>query len=148
MMLTPAHLACHTDEKCASGDTLRDTLTTTPFGTPILQAIAACREASAAHEPTPPAPCPFQPGDEVLIPPDVLAGIGRRSEAWERQRNPPPVALPTGSTGIVCAISPERRCATMIVLVSFPDGRGERTVSVEVRLDRLIRPEPALPAPD
>lgn len=118
-------------------------MTTTPFGTPILQAIAASREASAAHEPAPPAPCPFQPGDEVLLPQEVLDTIGRRSEAWERQRNPPPVALPVGSTGTIWAVAPERRCATVIVPVAFPDGRGERTVSVDVRLDRLERAESA-----
>ena len=149
---------------------MRPSTPTTPFGTPILQAIAASREASAPHQLPPEPPCTLQVGDQVVVPQQVLATIGHRSDAWHRQNRPgPPVAVPTGNIGTVWAISPERRCATVVLEVSFPDaiqghgpGSGSlsadgrdshrddepRTVSVDVRLDRLELVKSPLPAPD
>lgn len=122
---------------------MRPSSPTTPFGTPILQAIAASREAASAHQLPPEPPCPLQVGDRVVLPQRVLATIGHRSERWHRRNRPgPPVAVPVGNIGTVWAISPERRCATVIVEVAFPDRDGPgQTVSVDVRLDRLERVE-------
>lgn len=124
-------------------------MTTTPFGTPILQAIAASREASAAHQPPAPAPCPLQPGDEVLLPQAVLTSIGARSDAWRRRHGQDvPVAVPVGNTGRVWRICRDRQIGTVMIEVAFPDREGSRTISVDVRLDRLERVESAELASD